>query len=839
MRIRIILIACAGVAGVAVALVAALSGGGGAARSAPTRSDASVTAPVATRIVAQPLNPRVKTRATTRLPAGSVRVTRPKLMAGQGTPTLRARLRITRRSPGRVEARLPARFVQRSATGLRFAGTPRLATNAGRRVTLASTGRTVTIDLTRARAGDNATLAIPHLALPAGTYELPLTWHAADGSTKRLSPLRVAILAGTREQAGEEDASNNTDEESETFVAASPGDPNRVAVGANNMVSGRRGIFLSSDGGTTWAAPLLPTTLDVPGTPTDESASLGGDPILAADDLGNVWAGGLTRCRTGVPSRVFVARAAPSGASFQPKGVGLGFLPSGGSGCALQDKPMMTIDNWPTSPTYGRLYVTWDNPDGAAVDVVIASCDTRPGGSPDAAHCDNADNWSTPVKVSGSKAGSYITSDPAVGPDGKVSVVWWDYSATNSISIATCATACDTQGGWPTSSSVAVALDGTGGPIPFACPIVAQPGGRAAPVPSLAFDSSSRAYLAWSDLRPGSGTRRCDDTGGVNDRPYSTNQTWDSYVASAANVGDLLHDTPASRTSTTQGTSIMGDTSTLSTDPANSDDWFPWVAVNRADGQAWVDVMSTTGDGTRKTSHPYLRSVTPGATGTHVTYANPTQLSTTASDYSWDLPCCGFENDYGDYTGLAVGATGFPYAVWTRRAGQNDDGDVLVWVPNPTPRSGSGTGTGTTTSTTPTTPTGTATAPSTSTTPTAPTTPATPTIIPIKPGLGTSVPRQSRSVVLKRGLLVRASCKARCRLTLRFVANAKQGTKTIQRTLVTKTFTFSGKRSLRLKLGASARRTLRSTPTRRLALLANAAAVGGLKQTASRRVLLR
>ena len=830
MRIRIILIVCGALAVVAVGLVAVLPGGGGS-RDSTRRAAAPVKVPVATRPVVQPVNPRVPTRAVSRLPVGSLRVPRPKLMAGQGAPTLRARLRVTRRSPGRLVARLPARFVQRSVTGLRFAGTPRLATNAGGRVRLANSGRRVTIDLTRARAGDGAVLAIPHLALPAGTYELPLTWRAANGSSKRLRPLRIAVLAGTREQAGEADASNDTDEESETFVAASPGNPNRVAVGSNNMVSGRRGIFLSSDGGTTWAAPLMPTTLDIAGTSTDEQASLGGDPILAADEDGNVWAGGLTRCRSGASSRVFVVRAAAGSSQFQTKGVGLRFN-SSGTTCALQDKPMMTIDNWPGSPTYGRLYVTWDNPNGSAVDVVISSCDTRPGGNPDAAHCDNADNWSAPVVVSGSTPGSYITSDPAVGPDGKVYVVWWDYSATNAISIATCATGCDTQAGWPASSGVAVALDGTGGPIPFACPIVAQPGGRAAPVPSIALDSSSRIYLAWSDLRPGSGTARCDNTAG--DVPRSTNQTWDSYVASAASLSDLLHDTPASRTSATQGSSIIGDTSTSSASAANSDDWFPWVAVNRADGQAWVDVMSTTGDATRATTHPYLRSVTPGATGTQVTYGALTPLSTTASDYSWNLPCCSFDNDYGDYTGLAV-AGGFPYAVWTRRAGQNDDGDVLAWVPNPAPPAGTGTTTSTT-PTTPTTPSGTPTTPSTSTTPT---TPVTPTILPIKPGLGTSIPRQTRAVVLKRGLLVRTSCRARCRLTLRFVAKVKSGTRMVQRTLVTKTFTFSGKRSLRLKLGATARRVLRTTPTRRLTVLASATAVGGLKQTATRPVSLR
>ena len=68
----------------------------------------------------------------------------------------------------------------------------------------------------------------------------------------------------------------------------------------------------------------------------------------------------------------------------------------------------------PASPTYGRLYVTWDDPDAAGDNEVISYCDTRPGGYPDAAHCDTGANWSTPAVVSDLPAFVEVLGDGAL-----------------------------------------------------------------------------------------------------------------------------------------------------------------------------------------------------------------------------------------------------------------------------------------------------------------------------------------------------------------------------------------------------------------------------------------
>ena len=89
------------------------------------------------------------------------------------------------------------------------------------------------------------------------------------------------------------------------------------------------------------------------------------------------------------------------------------------------------------------------------------------------------------------------------------------------------------------------------------------------------------------------------------------------------------------------------------------------MAVDQSTGQAYVDLYSTRDDATRRTAKFYARAVVPGAGSTRVSYGPLTPVSDDATDYS-DQDCCGFGNDYGDYTGLDA-AGGNMYAVWTHR----------------------------------------------------------------------------------------------------------------------------------------------------------------------------
>src|SRR4051794_38650863 len=122
MRARLIFLALALITVVGVALLAARGDGGGPSAT-PQRVAAQRSAPVV-----KPARPSVRTRARVQLPGGSLRVKKPKLMAGADVQSLDLGVTIDRAAPGaRVEVTLPQRFVGRSETGLRFAGDPRLS----------------------------------------------------------------------------------------------------------------------------------------------------------------------------------------------------------------------------------------------------------------------------------------------------------------------------------------------------------------------------------------------------------------------------------------------------------------------------------------------------------------------------------------------------------------------------------------------------------------------------------------------------------------------------------------------------------------------------------------
>jgi hypothetical protein len=543
-----------------------------------------------------------------------------------------------------------------------------------------------------------ADLRLDVSGLPAGTYTLPLRRGARriGTATFRLyTPEREGDADGRSEgpfgpvERVPLNTSFDSAEESEPFVAVDPADANRIVTAANVVTaSGVGGVNVTVNGGlsqTDWTHLTFKTKFAL-GAGAPVKGIPGGDPILAADDAGNLWAGGLSRCDPSAPtsrSHIFVNRISFVGTipTFQANNAALPNLHSGIS-CpsnpdaeVLQDKPQMTIDNWPASPTHGRLYVTWDDPDpSGGVNVVMSYCDT----SVSLSTCDSGSGWSTPVVVSDHAGGSYISSDPAVGPDGTLYVAWWDYSATNAIAIDSCkaAVALAPCTGFGTDRIVASLSSHLGRIVPFACPTLAQPGGRAAPVPSLALDKNGRIYAAWGDLGT-TGTTRCgfEDDGSMT-LPDAKQDAFNAYVASADNYDRLTANPTSASASGTRGTNVFGDP---------GDHWFPWVAVDRDTGAAAVALYSTRLQPSRQTANYWVRPISPDATNatTRVRYGEASQVSAAPSDYS-DQACGLFGNDYGDYAGLAASSS-VVFPVWDLRP-RGGEGEVYIgpFGPHPT-----------------------------------------------------------------------------------------------------------------------------------------------------------
>src|SRR4051794_20128603 len=171
------------------------------------------------------------------LPAGELRTTSERLAAA-GQPVRFSVDLDTPVNAARLAVRLPALWVARSRAGIPFARVPGSRDLAGQRARLRRDGRTLAVHLSRAHAADTATITIQDVGIPAGTYKLPYTWRDKAGHLLAGGEASVVFYAPVREGSPPGPLSRMTNlranatgdavEESETFDAVTPGDPNRV-----------------------------------------------------------------------------------------------------------------------------------------------------------------------------------------------------------------------------------------------------------------------------------------------------------------------------------------------------------------------------------------------------------------------------------------------------------------------------------------------------------------------------------------------------------------------------------------------------------------------------------
>ncbi len=227
--------------------------------------------------------------------------------------------------------------------------------------------------------------------------------------------------------------------QNEPTIAVDPNNANRIVAGSNDyitrtwscMINGTpcsalgdaySGSYYSNDGGQTWCCiatdPQHLGTL-IPGVErlTGGIYDAGGDSNVFFDNHGNVYFTGLGFDRTQAPNTVTLSKG-----TFDTSGnLHWGpptFIGQTKSPSTLNDKPWSTSDNNPTSPFYGRIYVSWTrfifNPSNGAYkqSPIIFAYST-----------DGGQTFSTPQLIAGSvlySQGSHVM----VGPDGTVYVLW-------------------------------------------------------------------------------------------------------------------------------------------------------------------------------------------------------------------------------------------------------------------------------------------------------------------------------------------------------------------------------------------------------------------------------
>jgi thrombospondin type 3 repeat protein len=642
----------------AAALALGLSVGGASAGDSDPRGTGSSANPVAPP--QQPVVTEPAADARHRLPFGTLRIAPTTLVAGVPNQDLTVTVDPDA-DPGLDEALVRFYRPSRGATPTYGRGITR--------VKVASKA----LDLHGTSA---SSLTLSNLNPSPGPYRLDLLDPSGSGAPELIARAPVVVYGQHRlppdsapgppgaSDGGSSDAagggralpspsvnhniSNEAGGQAETYAAAEFDNPARVIAAVNPASSNPRAYVSNSA-----MKPGTVTTRTLPSSTLMPASSGGGtqslslccDPALTGDDRGNLWYSVLT---TGPSSHIIINRmAGPAGTAFQTNNTA---IPRGTTG--TQDKNMIGIDSWSTSPKRYRLYAVWTENPGQ--NIVISECNASTASS-----CDNPNNWSAPARVTDS-AGGYIYASVSAAPNGDVYVAWQDY-AQDHIEIDRCLAAanCTQAASWGSDQNVDTDLDpGAASALPFFCPIISAPGGRVGPQTYVDVGPDGRVYVAYSELR-NNGTTRCSASG--------TDRTFESRIASGA---------PNNFPAPNSGVRLSDDSAT-----AANDHFFPALSADPSvPGRVESSLYSTKLDATGKTTHQFYVVSTNGGTS----FSAMQQITSAASDYSG----ANSDNfDYGDYEGGAS-TCGVYYPVWTDNRTGNSELFMLTFAASaPTPSS--------------------------------------------------------------------------------------------------------------------------------------------------------
>jgi hypothetical protein len=338
------------------------------------------------------------------------------------------------------------------------------------------------------------------------------------------------------------------------------------------------------------------------------------DPSVAFTTDGTAFAATLGINAAGSSIKAELFRSADHGATWS-------FLSTVSSG-NNNDKEMLWIDNDAGSPYRNNLYMVWDVPGG---------------GMRFSRSTDSGVTWSTPASLSADSAiGSHVTT----GPGGEVYVAWPD-TASRQIRIRR-----STDGGltFDPVRTITTTNDSYEISIPAMC------SRNVLIYVTLGVDRSTgprrgTLYAMWGD-REGSPDPGCAGT------------------ASAANANVYV-------ARSTDGGSTWSAPVLSHSNPAKTDQFNQWIAVDPTNGilhAAWYDTRDDPG---RKATNIYYAHSTDGG----ATWVDEKRVTSAPTDETAAPADLG--NQYGDYNGLAV-YQGSAHPVWTdRRTGSPGDREQI------------------------------------------------------------------------------------------------------------------------------------------------------------------
>ena len=385
---------------------------------------------------------------------------------------------------------------------------------------------------------------------------------------------------------------------SESFIAQDYNRPQFLVAAANNLAkSGRQRQFFSSDGGATWGKTELPLP---PGI------ALQSDPALAFSSDGTAWAATLGIDNLGTSIQVQVFKSTDHGATWSFVGT-----PSTGRN---NDKELLWIDAFASSPFKDNIYLAWDVP-GRGMRFSRST--------------DNGATWSPETILSNDRA---IGSHLSTGPNGELYVSWPDPESREiriRKSIDGGATFGETNVITITNSSYEIS-------IPAMCHR------KALVYVSIGIDRSNgprrgTVYATWTDLNSPSDDPGCDGT---------TAAVHSKIHFSASTDGGDTWSPPR----------IIQAGST----PVSSDQFNQWMDIDQDNGKIHVIFYDTRDDLTRRKTNLYYVSSIDGG----VNWRDETKVSSVQTDETVSGADLG--NQYGDYNGL-VAYRDVAFPSWTDR----------------------------------------------------------------------------------------------------------------------------------------------------------------------------